>query len=92
MLKEMVTAACVLMSVQAHSASLSTDSNGYQWAKASRSEKTDLVIPIKISIGGKYPVEEMMACLNAFYAPPIQKDIHRVKLADSIVMCHLSIK
>lgn len=73
------------------SASLSTNSTGYHWVRASSVERSNLAKGMVMAVKGRYPASEMKACLDSFYAPPIEPELFRQKISDIGVMCHITI-
>lgn len=72
-------------------ASLSNESTGYDWIKASGSERVSYVEGAMRRIGATYPTLEMMMCIQTVFDEPVKPHVHGQKISTVIALCHTQI-
>ena len=73
-------------------ASLTIKSNGYDWRKASRTDRNAVVEEPLKRLDAPYPKAAMIVCLNEVFADPIKPSIHERSVALAMSACHVQIK
>lgn len=87
-----VGALLLVFSGYAATAPLTAQSTGYEWRKASRTERLALAQDAVRRINATYGARDMVACLNEFYADPVDPNIHRQSLLDIMTACHAMLR
>lgn len=82
----------LLFSSSLFAAPLTVKSTGYDWRKATRTERNAIVEIVLKRLDAPYPNAAMIICLNEVFADPVKPAIHERSMALTMSACHVQIK